>query len=200
MIPAMRERYSYMVQPISVAFSCIGRSEAAAPPTLSSGVVTWWNAAEPRQGRKGMDLSQNATIGKDATVKRQGKRVSALGCVLMVDHDGCVRTLLQVALCLQGYRAVAASTIEEAEDVKRRLGYAAIGLVVAEVSTAVYPRVGYTLYQHWAAAYPTLPFLLITGEPGSLTLPTSEHGPVRILAKPFSVPIFLDTVGALLGA
>jgi FixJ family two-component response regulator len=57
---------------------------------------------------------------------------------------------------------------------------------------------GYELYQRWTAVEPTLPFLQISGDPCSRTLPAIQTGAVHFLAKPFSVQTFLSTVQTLL--
>ena len=119
--------------------------------------------------------------------------------ILVVDDDEAVRGLLQEALDLYGYTVVVAATSQEAEDALQRLDPATIGLVIIDIHLTADPHAqeGYVLYQRWTTAHPTLPFLLISGDPNSQTLPAIATGVVRFLAKPFSLTELLQAVQAL---
>jgi DNA-binding NtrC family response regulator len=121
--------------------------------------------------------------------------------VLVIDDDQAVRDLLCEALNLHGYKAIAAATVQEADTALKQLGTAAIGLAIADIQLTADPqaREGYELYERWTTAHPTLPFLLISGDPTSQALPAIQTGAVRFLAKPFAISGFLATVQALLG-
>ena len=120
--------------------------------------------------------------------------------ILVVDDDKAVRSLLCEALNLHGYKVIATATAQEADTVLQRLGTAAIGLVIADIQLTADPqaREGYELYERWTTAHPTLPFLLISGDPTSQTLPAIRTGAVRFLAKPFALSGLLATVQTLL--
>jgi DNA-binding NtrC family response regulator len=124
---------------------------------------------------------------------------TAAATILVIDDDLAIGTLLCEALELRGYRTVRAVTVQEAEEALQRLGAARIGLVVTDIhlTRGSHAQEGYDLYQRWTALHPTLPFLLMSGEPSSQNLPAVRRGAVRLLPKPFPINTFLDAVQAL---
>jgi DNA-binding NtrC family response regulator len=86
--------------------------------------------------------------------------------------------------------------VQEAEDTLQQFGAAALGLVITDIqlTTDRQAREGYMLYQRWRASYPALPFLLISGDPASQTLPAIRTGAVHFLPKPFTMSELLDIV------
>jgi len=138
---------------------------------------------------------------KNSAAAQQNATSLTQATVLVVDDDKAVRNLLCEALNLHGYKAIATATAQEADTALQRLGTAAIGLVIADIQLTANPqaREGYELYERWTTAHPTLPFLLISGDPTSQTLPAIRTGAVRFLAKPFAISGLLATVQALLG-
>jgi DNA-binding NtrC family response regulator len=121
--------------------------------------------------------------------------------VLVIDDDNAVRNLLYEALSLHGYKVIATASAQEADTALKQLGAAAIGLVIADIQLTAdsQAREGYELYERWTTAHPTLPFLLISGDPTNQTLPAIRTGAVRFLAKPFVISGLLNTVQTLLG-
>lgn len=67
--------------------------------------------------------------------------------VLIVDDEAAVRETLIEILNLYGYRTLTAASVEEAEEVKGRIGHDAIHLVIADIHLTPEPRVraGYAL-------------------------------------------------------
>ena len=121
--------------------------------------------------------------------------------VLVVDDEIGVRETLDQGLSLHGYRVVTAATVQEAEKALQRLGAAQIDLVITDINlTPAYnAQEGYVLYQRWSALYPTLRFILISGNPNSQELPHIRAGAVRFLAKPFGIDALIEVVREVLG-
>jgi DNA-binding NtrC family response regulator len=145
-----------------------------------------------------VDGIQQGTPGNGAQTPADSMQ-PARTTILVVDDDDTVRGLLQEALDLYGYTVVVAATSQEAEDIIQRLTPAAIGLIIIDIHLTADPqaREGYRLYQRWTAVHPALPFLIISGDPDSKTLPAIATGAVRFLAKPFSLSELLQAVQAL---
>jgi DNA-binding NtrC family response regulator len=128
------------------------------------------------------------------------ERASTAGAtILVIDDDPAVGNLLCETLELHGYQTVRAETVQQAEEALQWLGTARIGLVVTDINLTrgSHAQEGYDLYQRWTAMHPTLPFLLMSGDPSSQSLPAVRRGVVRLLSKPFPLTIFLDAVRAL---
>lgn len=125
---------------------------------------------------------------------------STQATILVVDDDEAVRNLLREFLSSHGYGVITAGTLEEAEEILQQRGPDAIGLVITDIHLTTDSRAqeGYVLYQRWTTAHPALPFLLISGDPGSQALPAIQTGTVPYLAKPFTVDELLDAVRACL--
>jgi len=121
--------------------------------------------------------------------------------VLVIDDEIGVRETLDQGLSLHGYRVVTAATVQEAEKALQRLGAAQIDLVITDINlTPAYnAQEGYVLYQRWSALYPTLRFILISGNPNSQELPHIRAGAVRFLAKPFGIDALIEVVREVLG-
>jgi DNA-binding NtrC family response regulator len=121
--------------------------------------------------------------------------------VLVVDDEIGVRETLDQGLSLHGYRVITAATVQEAEKALQRLGAAQIDLVITDINlTPAYnAQEGYALYQRWSALYPTLRFILISGNPNSQELPHIRAGAVRFLAKPFGIDALIEVVREVLG-
>jgi DNA-binding NtrC family response regulator len=121
--------------------------------------------------------------------------------VLVVDDEIGVRETLDQGLSLHGYRVITAATVQEAEKALQRLGAAEIDLVITDINlTPAYnAQEGYALYQRWSALYPTLRFILISGNPNSQELPHIRAGAVRFLAKPFGIDALIEVVREVLG-
>jgi DNA-binding NtrC family response regulator len=118
----------------------------------------------------------------------------------VLDDDETLRELLEKALTSVGYQVLTTASVLEAELVKQCYSAAGLGLVISDIHLTAMSRAleGYELYQRWTAVEPTLPFLQISGDPCSRTLPAIQTGAVHFLAKPFSVQTFLSTVQTLL--
>ena len=121
--------------------------------------------------------------------------------VLIVDDEEAVRETLSEALSFHGYQILTAATVQEAEDIKQRLGVGAIQVVVADIHLTPGPqaRAGYALAQRWRALHPQLPFILMSGDSSNQDLPDIRSGAVRFLVKPFRIALFLDAVRDALG-
>jgi DNA-binding NtrC family response regulator len=120
--------------------------------------------------------------------------------VLIIDDDEVVQDFLSKAFTLYGYRVVTASTVQEAEATRQRLGFTLIGLVIADVhlTDTLQEQEGYTLFERWTALSPSLPFLLMSGDPNSKALPAIRTGAVPFVAKPFMLGELLHAVRTLL--
>ena len=120
--------------------------------------------------------------------------------VLVVDDDEEVRNLIEDALQIHAYEVVATATAQEAEAARQRLGTADIGLVICDINLSANAQAqeGYALYQRWTAAEADLPFLLISGDPQTRTLPAIRTGAVYFLPKPFSINDLVVAVQALM--
>jgi DNA-binding NtrC family response regulator len=117
----------------------------------------------------------------------------------VIDDDMRIRSLLHDTLHLRGYQVIAIGTVQGAEEILQQRGAAALGLVIADIqlTTNRQAQEGYRLYERWSAIYPTLPFLLISGDPSSQLLPAIQTGAVPFLAKPFTVSDLLEVVQLL---
>ena len=121
--------------------------------------------------------------------------------VLLIDDAAALRTALARTLTRHGYGVCTAATVPEAEALLRRLGVAAIHLVIADIHLTPDPlaREGYALYRRWRAVHQALPFLLISGDPSSRALPAVQRGAVCLLLKPFGLQELLRQVHESLG-
>jgi CheY-like chemotaxis protein len=108
--------------------------------------------------------------------------------VLVVEDLERMRAMMAELLALEGYRVLTASSLPETEAVRAQLGLAALGLVVTNLRLTRAPEAheGIDLIRRWHAVDPTLPFLLIKGDPPHLAggaeyqpwshlLPTDGH-------------------------
>ena len=129
----------------------------------------------------------------------QDDRRSSQAIILVIDDDKTIRSLLHEALNLRGYQVTTVGTVQEAEDILQQFGAAALGLVITDIQLTAnrQAREGYVLYQRWRASYPTLPFLLISGDPSNQTLPAIRTGAVHFMTKPFTMSELLETVHRL---
>jgi DNA-binding NtrC family response regulator len=129
----------------------------------------------------------------------QGRTRSSQAIILVIDDDKTIRSLLHEALNLSGYQVTTVGTVQEAEDILQQFGAAALGLVITDIQLTAnrQAREGYVLYQRWRASYPTLPFLLISGDPSNQTLPAIRTGAVHFMTKPFTMSELLETVHRL---
>jgi DNA-binding NtrC family response regulator len=116
--------------------------------------------------------------------------------VLIVDDEAVVRETLIEILSLYGYRTLTAASLEEAEEIKQRLGADAIHLVIADIHLTPEPqaRAGYALAQRWRALHPGLPFILISGDSSNQDLPDIRAGALRFLPKPFALDALVGAV------
>jgi DNA-binding NtrC family response regulator len=129
----------------------------------------------------------------------QGRTRSSQAIILVIDDDKTIQSLLHEALNLRGYQVTTVGTVQEAEDILQQFGAAALGLVITDIQLTAnrQAREGYVLYQRWRASYPTLPFLLISGDPSNQTLPAIRTGAVHFMTKPFTMSELLETVHRL---
>src|SRR5688572_29911181 len=129
----------------------------------------------------------------------QDDRRSSQAIILVIDDDQTIQSLLHEALNLRGYQVTTVGTVQEAEDILQQFGAAALGLVITDIQLTAnrQAREGYVLYQRWRASYPTLPFLLISGDPSNQTLPAIRTGAVHFMTKPFTMSELLETVHRL---
>jgi DNA-binding NtrC family response regulator len=109
--------------------------------------------------------------------------------------------MLEAVLTEHGYTVATAATVQEAEETRQRLGPAGLDLVIVDVHLTddMQEREGIVLSERWLTMYPTLPFLLISGDPGPLALPSVNNGMLQFLRKPFSIQEFIEILRALLG-
>jgi DNA-binding NtrC family response regulator len=119
--------------------------------------------------------------------------------ILIIDDDEAIRDMLREVLELQPYRTLTATTVQEAEQILQQQNPETIGLVITDIHLTHHAQAqeGYALYKRWTARHPTLPFLLISGDPSSRTLPEIQTGTVPFLAKPFALPALLDIVASI---
>jgi DNA-binding NtrC family response regulator len=118
-----------------------------------------------------------------------------------VEDDAGVRDFLADALRLQGYQPIPVGTVPEAEAARQRLGPGGIDLVIANINLTPDPtaREGYALAQRWRAQEPTLPVILISGDPSLQALPEIQAGAMRFLVKPLALDAMLQAVREALG-
>jgi DNA-binding NtrC family response regulator len=121
--------------------------------------------------------------------------------VLIVDDVARLRAVLADLLRLHGYQALPVGTVPEAEAARQRLGPGGLDLVIADIHLTVDPaaREGYALAQRWRAQEPTLPVILISGDPSLQALPEIQAGTMRFLAKPLDPDALLQAVRQALG-
>jgi DNA-binding NtrC family response regulator len=118
--------------------------------------------------------------------------------ILLIDDDEGTCFLLSQTLASRGWKVVTATTVEEAEVASRRLGPDHIGLVIADahLSSNLDAWEGFEIYTRWTATHPTLPFLLMSGDPRCKTFAAVCNGSVGFLYKPFALRHLLETVEA----
>lgn len=116
--------------------------------------------------------------------------------ILIVEDNERLREALSEALHFYGYQIATAATVQEAEEVKHRLGISGIDLVITDLHLTSGPQgqEGYVLFQRWTEEHPTLPFILISGDPSSEALPAIRSGALRFLLKPFEFDALLNVV------
>jgi two-component system response regulator FlrC len=121
--------------------------------------------------------------------------------ILIVEDQAGVRDFLADGLRLYGYQAIAVCTVLEAEATRQRLGPGGIDLVIANINLTPDPtaREGYALAQRWRTQEPTLPVILMSGDPSLQALPEVQAGTVRFLAKPMILDALLQAVREALG-
>jgi two-component system, response regulator FlrC len=121
--------------------------------------------------------------------------------VLIVEDDAGVRQFLEAVLRLQGYQALAVGTVPEAEAAWQQVGPGGIDVVIANINLTPDPaaREGYGLAQRWRAQEPTLPVILISGDPSLQALPEIRAGAMRFVAKPQVLDAVLQAVREALG-
>ena len=112
-----------------------------------------------------------------------------------------LRQLFACVVRQQGYTTSTAASVMEAEALRQQRGLTSLRLVIAEIQLGANPQrqEGYALYERWTAVQPTLPFLLVSGNPASRSLPAIQAGVVRLLVKPFPFRALVDAVQALVG-
>ncbi len=127
--------------------------------------------------------------------------MATLDTILIVEDEEGVREILHEALSFCGYRVITAATVEEAERALQSLGVAETSLVITDINLTAVHNVheGYGLYQRWSALYPSLRFILISGDPDNQQLPAVRSGAVRFLAKPFEIATLFEVVREVLG-
>jgi DNA-binding NtrC family response regulator len=118
-----------------------------------------------------------------------------------VDDEEPVRETLVEVLSFEGYRAITAASVAEAEDAKEQLGVDGIHLVITDIhlTPGRQVRAGYVLAQRWRAERPELPIILISGDISNQDLPEVRAGALGFLLKPFSMEAILDAIRDALG-
>jgi DNA-binding NtrC family response regulator len=121
--------------------------------------------------------------------------------VLIVEDEARLRALLADVLRLHGYQVLPVGTVPEAEAARQRVGPGGIDLVIANINLTLDPaaREGYALAQRWRVQEPTLPVILISGDPTLQALPEIRAGAMRFLAKPLDLDALLQAVREALG-
>jgi DNA-binding NtrC family response regulator len=121
--------------------------------------------------------------------------------ILIVEDEEGVREILHEALSFCSYRVITAATVEEAERALQSLGVAETNLVITDINLTPVRNAheGYGLYQRWSVLYPSLRFILISGDPDNQELPAVRSGAVRFLAKPFEIAALFEVVREVLG-
>jgi CheY-like chemotaxis protein len=121
--------------------------------------------------------------------------------VLVVDDEEPVRETLVEVLSFHGYCVITAASVGEAEEAKQQPGVEGVHLVITDIhlTPGRQIRAGYALAQHWRAAHPGLPVILISGDPSNQDLPDVQAGAMQFLLKPFRMEAFLEVVREALG-
>jgi DNA-binding NtrC family response regulator len=121
--------------------------------------------------------------------------------VLVIEDLEDVRDVVLEVLRPEGYRILTASSVQEAEAVRERLGLSGLDLVITNLRLTRRPpaREGADLIRQWHAVEPGLPFILMSGNlpPDDVADLPSEV--VWYLAKPFATEVFLATIREALG-
>ena len=119
----------------------------------------------------------------------------------MVGAEARLRALLADALRLHGYQALPVGTVPEAEAARQRGGPGGIDLALADINLTLDPaaREGYALAQRWRVQEPTLPVILISGDPALQALPEIRARAMRFLAKPLDLEALPQAVREAFG-
>ena len=120
--------------------------------------------------------------------------------IVLVEDEETVRSALDSFLQRRGYEVIGVGTVEEAEKRIKARSSENIAVIVSDidlhpVSTELE---GYAIFQRWAAEYPDLPLILISGDLTGWDLPAVRSGAVRFLVKPFNVYDLLAAVRSVL--
>jgi CheY-like chemotaxis protein len=111
--------------------------------------------------------------------------------VLVIEDLEYVRDVVADLLGLEAYRVLTASSVQEVEAVRERLGLGGLDLVITNLRLTRRPeaREGADLIQRWHAVEPRLPFILMSGDlsPHDMVDLPSER--VWYLAKPFATEV-----------
>jgi CheY-like chemotaxis protein len=122
-------------------------------------------------------------------VEREADRSSQPGCVLIVDDELVIRSLLSELLSEDGF------TVATAEDGKRGLEYVNSGHVDLVISDVHMPIMsGSELVTHLRKIDPHLPVIVLNSVPGSDLPKNMAGGVTAFLNKPFNLQELRQTI------
>ena len=133
-------------------------------------------------------------------MQRHNELTASQPYVLIIEDDEAFGRGVSIALQQFGYPTLVARTVREAEIAMGRYGPMVIRIVISDIHLTGSREVteGYILYQQWIAAYPTLAYLLMSGDEAVTTLPDICTGQVPFLLKPFRFSLLKNIVSVLL--
>ncbi len=121
--------------------------------------------------------------------------------ILLVDDEVDLISVLQDAIdvSLPGYRAVGSTSVEDAEEILRKLGgEAKLSLVCADHRLG--GRTGLELLEDLRLRYPNVPSILFTGQASARDEARAREVGARVLWKPLRLSSWLREIQELLAS
>ncbi len=144
--------------------------------------------------RSALDLFLRREAHPGSAAQLPAAAAAPAATILVVDDDDMIRDTLVVVLGRQGWRVLAAQDGAEALWVLERRP---VDLVIADLTMPVMD--GHELTRRMRAKWPTLPVLLMTGDPAEVArLAPAVRGATGVLAKPFSAAELVERIRGLL--
>jgi DNA-binding response OmpR family regulator len=123
--------------------------------------------------------------------------------ILLLEDEPAVREVLAELLARTGFLVIQGGSLADGRAALENLGWNRIDLVLTDTHLSRDARVrnGFDFHAYWRARHPVPPFIFMDGWGGAATasLSASDSCQIYALAKPFSFPVLLALMHAILG-